>query len=168
MTSKERLKRQLLATRELSERLLADFQKPEDWVFQVHPGSNHALWFVGHMASTDNFLLSLLAGKRSSELSSYSGLFGMGSNPTGQAQDYPPAQDVLSTMRERRATLLQVLEDLQEEDLSTPTPDGTPDFLPDYASIFDMANWHERQHIGQLTVTRRALGYQPILPSPQS
>ena len=166
MNAKDRLKRQLLATRELSERLLADFRTPQDWVYQVHPGCNHALWFVGHMASTDNFLLSLLSGKRAEELPGFSALFGMGSIPAGQAEAYPPAEEVLTAMRERRSKLLEILDSTSEENLSLPTPDGTPDFLPDYASIFDMANWHERQHIGQLTVARRALGYQPIQPSP--
>lgn len=166
MNQKERLRRQLLATREFSERALADFVTPQDWVHQIYPGSNHALWFVGHMASTDNFLLSLLSGNKNANLAGFPQLFGMGSMPSPKAEEYPPPSDVLATMRERRATLLSVLDSLEESALSSPTPDGTPDFLPDYASIFDMANWHERQHVGQLTVTRRALGHQPIMPPP--
>ena len=43
---------------------LADFKTPEQWVFQVHPHCNHALWFAGHMATSDNFFLSLVAPEK--------------------------------------------------------------------------------------------------------
>jgi hypothetical protein len=65
-------------------------------------------------------------------------------------------------MRERRATLLNVLDGMSEEDLAKKTPNGAPDFLPDAASVFELAVWHEGQHSGQLTVARRALGHPPL------
>ena len=55
MEIKKRLKRQLLQARQLSEKLLADFKTPAQWVYQVHENCNHALWFAGHMAHVDNF-----------------------------------------------------------------------------------------------------------------
>lgn len=162
MSLKDRLRRQLVQTRKLSEDLLAAFHTPADWVYQVHRGCNHALWFVGHMANTDNFLLSLVAPKSSVSLINYGPRFGMGSQPNNRPEEYPPPQDVVETMRERRRTLLTVLDGLSETDLSRPTPPGSPDFLPDFASVFEMANWHEAMHAGQLSVTRRALGHKPL------
>lgn len=163
MKVKERLKRQLLATRQMSERMLADFKSPADWVYQVHANCNHALWFVGHMTSTDNFLLSLIAPEQTRQIEGLAARFGMGSQPTNNVADYPAAEVVLADMRERRAKLLEVLDGFSEEDLSRPTPKGAPDFLPDFASVFELAIWHEGIHSGQLTVTRRALGYKPIM-----
>ena len=55
MGPKQRLQRQLVEMRQRSERLLADFRTPGQWTFQVHPSCNHALWFAGHMATSDNF-----------------------------------------------------------------------------------------------------------------
>ena len=163
MSLQDRLLRQLESTRQLSEKLLADFHDPTDWLYQVHPGCNHALWFVGHMATTDNFLLSLVAPAVSTPQESLRAQFGMGSQPTSIAADYPPAEEVLATMRERRARLMETLSSFSDADLAQPTPAGTPDFLPDFASVFEMANWHEMLHAGQLTVTRRALGHQPMM-----
>ena len=162
MSLNERLQRQLAGTRQLSEKLLAAFQEPAQWVHQVHPGCNHALWFVGHMANTDNFLLSLVAPQRTAPLEGYRERFGMGSQPVNRPEEYPPPQEVLETMRERRRTLLNVLGEMSEEDLSRATPPGSPDFLPDFASVFEMANWHEAMHAGQLSVARRALGHKPL------
>ena len=163
MSLQQRLQRQLTGTRQMSEKLLADFKTPQDWVHQVHPGCNHALWFVGHMANTDNFLLSLVAPDSTISLEGFNIRFGMGSQPTDQPDQYPQPASVVATMRERRAKLLEVLSQLSDEDLAQKTPDGAPEFLPDFASVFELAIWHEGLHAGQLSVTRRALGHKPLV-----
>ena len=162
MSQKDRLKRQLVSVRQNSERLLADFRTPEQWTFQVHPNCNHALWFAGHMAQLDNFFLSLVAPERARQLPDYQSRFGMGSQPTGDPAAYPSPEDVLATMRERRTALLAALVGMSDDDLARKLPPGTPDFLSDVGSVFELAVWHEGQHNGQLTVARRALGYQPL------
>ena len=65
-------------------------------------------------------------------------------------------------MRERRVVLLSVLDGMSDDDLARKTPDGAPEFLPDVASVFELAVWHEGQHSGQLSVARRALGHKPL------
>src|SRR4051794_11828890 len=100
MSLKDRLLRQLKTTREMSERLLADFKTPQDWTFQVHPSCNHALWFAGHMATSDNFFLSLIAPDKKSDLGDFQTKFGMGSQPTNDPAVYPEAAGVLEAMRE--------------------------------------------------------------------
>lgn len=169
MPLKERLQRQLTQAREMSERLLSDFESPEQWTFQIHPDCNHALWFAGHMAHTDNFFLSLISPDDAVELPSiFARQFGMGSQPTPTPDDYPTAEEVLKNMRERRATLLNVLAHLNDDDFTAPTASGAPDFLKDVAAVFEMAIWHEGLHSGQLTSVRRALGHPPVLPAPTS
>jgi uncharacterized damage-inducible protein DinB len=162
MALKERLARNLVKMREMSERLLADFHTPEQWVFQVHPNCNHALWFAGHMAQLDNFFISLVAPERVQKLPDFAVKFGMGSQPTNDPADYPPPESVVETMRERRRVLLDVLEGLTDDDLVKKLPAGTPDFLSDVGSVFEMAIWHEGQHRGQISVVRRALGHKPL------
>jgi len=163
MSQKDGLKRQLRRVREMTDRLVADFTKPEQWVYQVHSNCNHALWFVGHMATTDNFLLSMVAPDQARLPEGFQAKFGVGSHPSNNPSDYPSPDEVLSVMHERRQTLLNVLEGLTEQDLSRSTPAGTPDFLPDFGSVFELAVWHEGLHAGQLTVVRRALGFPPVM-----
>jgi hypothetical protein len=163
MDYKERLQRQMIGARQTSERLLADFHAPEDWTRQVHPNCNHALWFAGHMAQSDNFFISLIAPQKAVEMPVYAKLFGVGSQPTGNPDDYPPVEEVLASMRERRSVLLALLNGMSEDELAQPTPKGSPDFLKDVASVFETSIWHEGMHSGQLSVTRRALGFSPIM-----
>jgi uncharacterized damage-inducible protein DinB len=162
MSHIERIKKQLMSARELSERMLADFHEPQQWTKQVHPEANHALWFVGHMAMTDNFFLSVIAPEKSLDLSRLQTCFGVGSVPVDDPAAYPPASEVLALMRERRQTFLAVLDSLQDADLDRKTPPGTPDFLPDIGGVFETAVWHEGLHTGQLGVARRALGFKPV------
>jgi uncharacterized damage-inducible protein DinB len=65
-------------------------------------------------------------------------------------------------MRERRTALLAVLDEMTDEDLGRKLPAGTPGFLSDVGSVFELAIWHEGQHNGQLSVARRALGHKPL------
>ena len=57
--------------------------------------------------------------------------------------------------------VLDIFDKLSEEDFAKPTPEGTPNFLADIGSVFETAVWHEGLHSGQLSVTRRSLGFDP-------
>jgi hypothetical protein len=66
-------------------------------------------------------------------------------------------------MRDRRAVLLSILDGLREDELSQPMPPGSPEFLKDVGAVFETSIWHEGLHSGQLTITRRALGFEPLM-----
>ena len=163
MNAKALLKQQFARTRAYSENLLADFRTPEQWTHQVHPNANHALWFAGHMGVSDNFFISQVAPERVRQAPEFNERFGTGSQPVGDPAAYPPVPDVLEFMRERRRTLLEVLEGLDDVDLATPAAKSVSNLLPDYAAVFQMAIWHEGLHSGQISVTRRALGHGPVM-----
>ena len=168
MEMKCRLKNLLLQVRKTSEGLLKDFHSPQEWVHQVDPSANHALWFAGHMGTVDNFFLSVVAPDQVKEMGKNNELFGMGSKPTSNPEDYPSPEEVLSTMRERRETLLQVLDGFTDEDLAKSTPQGTPEMWPDYVSLFETAVWHESLHAGQVSIARKSLGNEPLLSAPSN
>lgn len=163
MSHNESLRRQLERVRHMTDAMLADFHTPEQWVYQVAENCNHALWFAGHMATTDNFLLSLVAPEKARLPEGFQAKFGVGSQPTNDPTQYPPPESVLETMRERRAALLETLASFTDADLARKTPKGAPEFLPDFGSVFELAVWHEGLHAGQLSVVRRALGFAPVM-----
>lgn len=162
MSAKERMRGQLEFARNFTEGLLQNFKEPADFTFQVHPKANHAMWFAGHIAHSDNFFISIIDPSKAVEKEGFGELFGMGSQPTSDPSAYPSPEEVLSFLRERRETLLEVLDSLSDEDLAKATPEGTPDFLPDVSSVFEMAAWHEGLHAGQATVASRGLGNRPV------
>jgi uncharacterized damage-inducible protein DinB len=163
----ELLARQLTQSRDFCEKLLDSFKTPEDWTHQIAPGTNHALWFAGHMAASDNFFIGMLDPAKKRNLDDWSGHFGMGSQPTSDPDDYPPVAEVLDAMRERRTVLLELLGKMSDGDLAKATPPDVAGFCPDYAAIFQMGTWHEGLHAGQITMIRRALGHKPVF-SPET
>jgi uncharacterized damage-inducible protein DinB len=163
----DRLLRQLKLVRDTSDKLLEAFQTPEDWTYQLAPGTNHALWFAGHMAATDNWLISIVAPERAKPMDDWNALFGTGSQPTSDPDNYPPPAEVLDAMRERRRVLIELLDGQTDKALARPTPEGTFDMCPDYGSLWETAIWHEALHAGQVTMVRRALGHAPLFaPAP--
>jgi uncharacterized damage-inducible protein DinB len=167
MTLADRLVRQLESIREMTDKMLAAFQSPEDWVYQAVPYTNHALWFAGHMATTDNYFISRIAPERALKLDHWDKLFSMGSKPTGDPDDYPPAAEVVDAMRERREVLLELLRGRPDAEMTAPPAGGASEYWPDMGSIFEMATWHETLHLGQVTIARRALGHRPLFdPAP--
>ncbi|MGY8769812.1 MAG: DinB family protein [Pirellulales bacterium] len=165
MDMKSRLKTRLLGARGFTERLLQDLTQPADWVKQTCSQSNHAMWITGHLAVTDNFFLTLVAPDKAIKNQAFQDKFGMGSQPSPEVSDYPASDEVLAFLKNRRNQLLSVLEELTEEDFAKPTPDGSPDFLSDFGAVFETAVWHEGLHSGQLSIARRALGFQPLSDS---
>jgi uncharacterized damage-inducible protein DinB len=89
--------------------------------------------------------------------------FSMGSQPVSDPAAYPAVEEVLTYMRERRQTLLALLDSMTDEDLHRATPEGAPDFLRDLQSIFETVAWHEGLHSGQVSVARRSLGHPPLV-----
>lgn len=163
MSTKERLKGQLTRSRGFLEKILADFHTPQEWTHQVHSKANHALWVTGHLTTVDNFFISLLARDKAKDLPGYNEKFGMGSQPVADAAAYPAPEELLHNFRERRETLLGILDGMTDAQLMERMPDGSPDFLTDKASAFEIAAWHEGVHAGQATIARRALGKKPLV-----
>ena len=161
-TLKESLERQLVTSRNYVEGLLAGFKKPEEWTHQVHPEANHAMWFAGHIAGADNYFIGLLGGPDRT-IAGYKEKFGGGSQPSPRPADYPPADEVLEYLRERRQTLLKLLAEKSEADLSKPAPAGLPPMVSDIAGVFSLVSWHEGLHAGQVSVARRSLGQPPVM-----
>jgi uncharacterized damage-inducible protein DinB len=158
----DRLIAQLRVVRDTAEQMLKAFQAPDEWTHQVAPGTNHALWFAGHMATGDNWLIHLLAPDRAKPMDDWNLIFSMGSKPTDNPDAYPPPTEVLDAMRERRATVIEILGSMSDQQLSAPAPEDMPGFVTDVASLVELTIWHEAMHLGQVSVVRRALGNAPL------
>lgn len=133
----------------------------EKWGHQPAPNANHAMWIIGHLAVTDDYFLTNLAGRDSKLPADWSGLFGMGSQPQGDLSAYPSPSDVRDQLRPRREELFSWFKSLSEEKLIEPLTDDWKQFAPNYIGLASSLAWHEGLHAGQLTVVRKSLGIAP-------
>lgn len=167
MLLKERLQFALVHARNVTEKILVELDRPEDWIVRPAVEANHALWITGHLAVTDNRLTRLIDKNRMIDLSDWHPLFGKGSSPIDDLSAYPTPDEVLERLRERRENLLDVLQACSETDFNKPTPEGAPFFMPNVGYVFQMAAWHEALHTGQLTIIHRKLGKTPLADRPR-
>jgi uncharacterized damage-inducible protein DinB len=150
----------------LSEQLLESFKTDDDWFFQVHSKANHATWIVGHLGLADNMFISKFRDNLAVKPDGWDDLFWFGSDLKEDRSAYPARDELLAYFRERRATLVEMIDDLSDEELSAPAPPA--DELspiagaPCVGHLLLFAAIHENTHIGQLTVAHRGLGNPPL------
>lgn len=122
------------------------------------PGGGNAAYAVGHIASTDDMTLQMLAGRPGAISEAQQKLFGGGAEPSEKTADYPPPAELIATMNDLRASVLDYFKSLSEADLLAPVEGPMAQFGDTRAKLMASLAWHESLHAGQLTVIRRQLG----------
>jgi hypothetical protein len=151
--------------RQYSEELLADVQSDE-WFRQPPQVTTHLAWQVGHLAMAQYGLTMLrVRGKRPEDRELMSNdffrRFQKGSQPSADAQDYPPIAEILETFRRVYRQAMIELGALQDADLRDPTPAPYAIEPTKLGSIF-FCSAHEMLHSGQIGLIRRLLGKAPL------
>lgn len=125
---------------------------------QPMPDGHHAMWIVGHLASTDDYFGKEFAGVASALPKSWHELFGMGSKPASDASRYPAPAEVLQALDDRRAPLEKWIEGLSPEQLAKSNGKDWAPYAPTVGDLPFFIAWHEGYHAGQLAAVRRSLG----------
>ncbi len=163
MDVKSLLRFQLEQARGMTEKLLPEFKTREDWLFQVHPNANNAIWIVGHLGLADNFMMQFIVPEGDQRPEGYEQLFWFGSSPTSDGSKLPPSEEVRDYFDNRRSNLMKVLDEISDEKLAAAIPADTPfSNMPNFAQIFAFNAMHEGIHFGQLTMCHRGLGNPPL------
>ena len=166
MDLKAHARHSLTFGRHMTASILDTFSGDDQWLYQSHPKANHAMWIVGHLGLADNAFASQFREDRAHKPEGFEELFWFGTELRSEASAYPPMAEVRQYFDERRANLLQVLEDVTEEELAAPAPpagERSPVAgAPCMGHLFLFAAVHEAMHAGQLSVAHRGLGNAPI------
>jgi hypothetical protein len=116
------------------------------------------VWYLGHVAITDNYLLTLYGGETAAISEEHIKRFGRGSDGNADFSDASKAQmvELLATLSERVHALVSTLE---PEDLDRETTEKTahPVFKT-LSGAFSLVIAHCAYHGGQVGDLRRALG----------
>jgi hypothetical protein len=140
-------------------RMFSSDLSDEEFLFQPTEGGCHLLWILGHLAHTQEWVLTSLVGQPPRMPKEMQELFGGGSTVHGDASKYPApteVQDLLAGTQERTLAALATFDAARWDD---PAPEGVPqEFFPTLGSLWEMLAVHTFWHFGQLTVNRRMLG----------
>lgn len=163
---KAHARQELGLSRRFIEGVIASLKTPEEWFYQAHPTTNPPLWIVGHLGLADNAFIARFRPAAATKPDGWDERFWGGSKPRNDPSYYPAPEEVVAYLRERRAKLLSVLDELSDEELNAPAPaagERSPIAgAPSIGHLFLFAALHEALHGGQLTVAHRALGNPPL------
>lgn len=136
---------------------------PDDRLtFQPGGNTNHVLWIIGHLAATDDAVLMMCTGQPSGLPESYDALFRSQDRPSPDASVYPPKDELISAMHERRAALRAWVEGWDEGQAFTVVPEELQAFAPDWVQTLYALAAHDLFHAGQVAGCRAALGLDVI------
>ena len=142
---------------------LVDACPENSYTHQACEGANHVTWNLGHLAWTDDYFLTALAGQASSLPAGWAEKFGMQTKPVGDSAAYPPAGEVRRVFNETRERLIAWFESMDDEQLGAELPDNLKGFAPTFGALMGSMAAHEGMHAGQITVARRSLGLNPVM-----
>ncbi len=124
-----------------------------------HGAGNHALWTVGHLATTYAWLATLLDTKANAGVpDSYNGLFGMDSKPSPDKSKYPAFAEVKKAYDKAWTTYFSLVGKLADKDLAAPCVSEAHGFASSRIDTAYKCAWHDGFHAGQVAEARRALG----------
>lgn len=129
-------------------------------VFPTPNGGGHTLWVLGHLAYIEALVIRKFMLGEPNPLGEWEDVFD-GSDVSGDANCYPPFDEVLARCRRMREGTLTLLESLSEDDLdklSAEAPKSVEDTFGTYRLCLQFVADHWYMHRGQLADARRAAG----------
>lgn len=132
-------------------------------MYQASESDNHLLWTVGHLASTYDWFLLLLTGRKGGISDEHHRLFGYQSRPVSDPAAYPPLAEVKERYRAAFRRFMAAAKALKPADLGKPPAAESHGFARTRHELLLRAAWHEGWHTGQLSSLRRALGLPPLM-----
>ena len=134
-----------------------------DMAAQPNGIMNHPAWVIGHLTYACQ-LLGGAIGLSTWLPDDWARRFGTGSVPIADASLYETKDDALAILRDARLRITRAVDQLDDSQLDAPFPvESYLDVFPTIRhAITQVLVGHTANHIGQLSVWRRAAGLSPM------
>lgn len=156
---------QIQFAREYTKQLI-DQIRDEDYFRMPNGCITHVAWQVGHLAMAEYGLTMMrIRGKEPADAELISNdffrTFKKGTVPIGDPSAYPSPAEIRRVWQAVHQRAMAELDQLDEADLQTPLPEPYAVCANKLGSLF-FCSLHEMLHAGQIGLTRRLLGYDPV------
>jgi hypothetical protein len=157
----ELISKSILQGRGLIDMFLQDFSDA-DMLFRPAKTANHATWQIGHLANSTR---NMVVGCDPNVVFGFEddARFGKSKAAIDDAAAFPTKAELLARFDQAMDTAAGWAAKLTDADLAKPTPERMQAFAPTFANVAVLLVSHPMMHIGQFTVTRRALGKPHVM-----
>ena len=150
------LSKNVLQTKGMINQFLKDFSDA-DMLYRPAKTANHASWQVGHLANATRNMVSACDPGVAFPFED-DARFGKSKASIDDAAFFPAKGELLGRFDQAMDVAAGWVATLGEADLAKPSPERMRQFVPTVGNVALMLAAHPLMHIGQFSVTRRALG----------
>lgn len=164
MQATDLLRSQIQLSKQMTTALLTDMLDAP-MTFPTAKGGNHPVWVAGHLAYSEANLVNHILLGDTNPLIDWKELFAGGSEPTADADSYPPLADLLAKWEEAHAFTLKTLDSFSNEDLDKPSANCPPEraeIIGNYGKVLAIVAIHPMMHYGQVADSRRVAGRKKL------
>lgn len=162
MSAKDIIKYSFTMSNMVVDSYLADLTN-EEWMKRPHAECNHVNWQVGHIISSNNFILTAAVPDSLPALpDGMSDQYAKEKATSDDASQFMSKDELLAVLAKQREAIMSCLESIPDEDLDKPTPESIQRLAPNVGGAFEMLCLHWMMHAGQWVVVRRELG-KPVV-----
>ena len=156
MSNANLFSKNILQSKGMVEMFLNDFSDA-DMFFRPAKTANHAIWQMGHLTnSTRNMVMA--CDPTAAFGFEDDARFGKSKASVDDPAFFPTKADVLGRFNQAMETAAGWVAKLTDADFAKPTPERMQQFAPTVGNIAILLASHPLMHIGQFSVSRRALG----------
>ncbi len=161
MSIAELISKNILQSKGMIDMFLADFSDA-DMLFRPAKAANHAAWQIGHLANATRNMVKACDPTVVFDFED-DARFGKSKAGIDDPAAFPAKAELLARFGHAMETAAGWAAKLTDADLAKPTPERMQAFAPTIANVAVMLASHPMMHIGQFTVTRRALGKPHVM-----
>lgn len=134
-----------------------------DLMLRPGEGCNHLAWQLGHLISSEVNLLNMAAPGKAIELpAGFNAAHSKDACGNDDASAFLGKEVYLEWFDKVRASSLEALASMSDEELDKPGPEHFRQFCPTIGDLFALIATHPMMHAGQFVIIRRRLG-KPVL-----
>jgi hypothetical protein len=160
MSSAEMFSKNVLQSKGMIDSFLKDFSDA-DMLFRPAKTANHAVWQMGHLANSVRGMVTSCDPSVAFEFEDDT-RFGKSKAIIDDPAFFPSKAEILARFDQAMDTAAAWVAKLSDADMAKPSPERIQAFAPTVGDVAFLLASHPLMHIGQFTVTRRALD-KPIL-----
>lgn len=163
MTGVESIASSLESTGQMLELFLSDLNDNDILTCPVE-GANHIAWQVGHLISSERFMMTgnLPGVQYENAPTDFDAIHSRDSSSKTSSQGFLSKSAYLELFRKTREATLKAIRNLKDSDLEAPTTGRLAVKAPIIGKLFLLNAHHTLMHMGQFSVIRRKLG-KPVL-----
>jgi uncharacterized damage-inducible protein DinB len=161
MTAKDVIKSTLQQCRTVARDYIADLND-SDLMIRSVPGVNHIAWQLGHVISSELWMLGQMGHKLPALPADFEAAYTKETSTSDDPRKFHKKSEYLALMEKFEQPVLAAIDATPDAELDTPGPESMRTYAPTVGAALALLGVHWMMHAGQFVPVRRKLGRAPL------